>query len=234
MLRRLCAVALLGLVSTQAAQAVTMTVGGRDFVDNSYADVLISSSGVFTTSGSALSAALIDSGPAGLTTWASSATPGASVTLGFTDNTVVNGAGDDLALFEVGHFAFEYSQDSFDTFKVTINGVTRNYFVAETTTIVTLANNSDAQYNVNMTTIDLSSFGLAAGATISQVQVGLDFVTTNQNPAPPSTPQFMMAAAINSGPVAAVPEPASWMSLFAGLGVVGAVARRRRAGTVTA
>ena len=231
MLRRLCAVALLGLVSTQAAHAVTMTVGGRTFVDNSYADTVISSFGVFTTSGGTLAQVLGDSGPAGLTTWASSATPGASVTLGFTDNTVVNGLGDDLALFEVGHYAFEYSQDSFDTFKVTINGITRNYFVSETTTIVTLANDSDAQYNVNMTTLDLSSFGLAPGATISQVQIGLDYITINQNPAPASTPQLMMAAAINSGPIAAVPEPATWMSLFAGLGVVGAVARRRRAGT---
>lgn len=219
---RTIAAALLGLAAAQAAQAVTLTIGGRTFGDTSYADTLISSSGVFTTSGGTLAQVLTDTS---LASWASSRTPGAYVVLGFTDNVVVNGPGDDLALFDVGHLAYEYSQENFDTFKVTLNGVTRNYFVSETTTIVTLGD--DTEHNVNMTTLDLSLFGYAPGATISQVRVGLDFVTDDI--AGPSVPQLLMVAAINNGALPAVPEPAGWALMAAGLAATGALAKRRRA-----
>lgn len=212
MFRKYFAAMLLGLVSAQGAHA-TLQIGGITFADDSYADSLISSSGVFTVTGTSLQAALTDKD---LSTWVSSMTPGAKVVLGFTNNVIVNGAGDDLALFEVGHEAYEYSQEGFDSFNVTINGITRTYFTTETTTIVD-------DHNVNMTTLDLSFFGIAAGATVNKIEIGMDFDTRG------SRPQLQLVAAIHSMPVSAVPEPHSYALMLAGLCSLAWVVRRRAA-----
>ena len=200
------------LIAASGAQAA-LSIGGLTFDDKAYADRLISSAGDYTVSGPSLAAALTDQD---LSTWATSMTPGARVVLGFTDNVVVNGPGNDLALFEVGHEAYEYSQEGFDSFDITINGITRTYFTTETTTIVD-------DHNVNMTTLDLSFFGIAEGASIKQVQIGMDFDTRG------SRPQLQLVAAIHSGPVAAVPEPQTYALLAAGLGLVAFAARRSTA-----
>ncbi len=204
------------LVAGHGANA--LTIGGLTFADNAFADQLVSSVGTYTVNGPSLTEALTDKD---LSTWASSMTPGAKVVLAFTDNAIVNGAGDDLALFEVGHEAYEYSQEGFDSFNVTINGITRTYFTTETTTIVN-------DHNVNMTTLDLSFFGIAANALVSQVDIGMDYDTRD------SRPQLQLVAAIHSVSVTAVPEPASYILLLAGLAGIGAVARRRASRDVTA
>jgi hypothetical protein len=208
MFSKYLAAAFLGLAASQGAQA--LQIGGLSFGDDAYADTLIASTGTYTVAGASLQAALTD---ANLSTWATSATPGAKLLLGFTNNVIVNGAGDDLALFEVGHEAYEYSQEGFDSFDVTINGITRSYFTTETTTIVD-------DHNVNMTALDLSFFGLAAGATVNRVEIGMDFDTRG------SRPQLQLVAAIHSQ-AAAVPEPETCGLMLAGLCGMALLARRR-------
>lgn len=203
------AAACASLLAAPAAQAA-LNIGGLSLDEAGFADTLVSSTGVFTTSSGTLANALTDGS---LSTWARSTTPGAKVVLGFTDRVLVNGTGNDLALFERGHEAYEYSQEGFDSFNVTINGITRLYFTTETTTIVD-------DYNVNMTAVDLSFFGVADGATVSQVEIGLDYNTRG------SLPQLQLVAGINT--VAAVPEPATVLMTLAGLGLVGGIARRRQ------
>lgn len=207
MLKQLVATTL--LAALPAAQA--LQIGGLTLAEAGFADTLIASQGVYTTSGGSLAQALTDHS---LSTWARSATPGAFVVLGFSDNRVVNGAGNDIALFEQGHEAYEYSQEGFDSFNITINGITRTYFTTETTTIVD-------DHNVNMTSLDLSFFGIAEGASIDRLQIGMDYVTRD------SLPQLMLVAAIHSV-AAPVPEPAAWALMLAGLGAVGARRWRRR------
>lgn len=194
-----------------APAAHALDIGGLSLDEAGFADTLISSTGDFTTSSGTLATALTDNS---LSTWAMSMTPGAKVVLGFTDRLLVNGAGNDLALFERGHEAYEYSQEGFDSFNVTINGITRQYFTTETTTIVD-------DYNVNMTLVDLDFFGVAAGATVSRIEIGMDFDTRG------SRPQLQLVAGINT--VSAVPEPGTVAMSLAGLGLLGLVARRRRA-----
>lgn len=206
--------AALGLAAAATASHASFTLGGITFADNSTADQLVSSFGDYTVNGPSLAAALTDND---LSTWATSMTPSAYVVLRFTDNSVVNGAGDDLALFEVGHEAYEYSQEGFDSFDITINGITRTYFTTETTTIVD-------DHNVNMTTLDLSFFGIAEGATINEIRIGMDFDTRG------SRPQLQLVAAIHSGPALPVPEPQSWALLGGGMALLWAMARRKGSG----
>jgi hypothetical protein len=182
-----------------AAQADTLSIGGLTLSSEGFADTLFSATGAFSTNATSVAQALTDHD---LATWVQSTTPGAGVVLGFSQGRVRNGPGDDLALFEVGHEAYEYSQEGFDSLWVEINGVRRLYFTTETTTIVD-------DHNVNMTRLDLSHFGLADGASIDRLAIGLDYNTRG------SLPQLELVAAIH--PLAApVPEPSQAALLLGG------------------
>ncbi|HQC98655.1 MAG TPA: PEP-CTERM sorting domain-containing protein, partial [Aquabacterium sp.] len=137
----------------------------------------------------------------------------ATVLLGFSDNRLRNGPGDDLVLFEVGHEAYEYSQEGFDSLWVTVNGVSRLYFTTETSTHVD-------DHNVNMTRIDLSHFGLAEGVLLDRVQIGLGQDTRG------SLPQLQLVAAMHSV-AAPVPEPASLVLMASGALLLAGLRRRR-------
>jgi len=216
-LRGACAALTLAaaLATSLGASASTLEIGGLSLPIQGFADRLISSSGSFITNAATAAQALTDHS---LSTWLQATAAGDSaastVVLGFSDNRLVNGAGDDLVLFEVGHEAYEYSQEGFDSLWVTVNGVTRLYFTTETSTAVD-------DHNVNMTRIDLSHFGLAEGAVLDRVQIGLGYDTRG------SLPQLQLVAAMNSV-AAPVPEPASLL-LMVGGGLLLAGLRRGRA-----
>lgn len=206
----LVAAAALLMAGTLPARA--LSIGGLSLDEAAFADTLIASSGTYDTAGGTPADVLTD---ASLSTWARSSTPGAWVELGFADNRIVNGAGNDIALFEQGHEAYEYSQEGFDSFEITINGITRLYFTTETTTIVD-------DHNVNMTMLDLSFFGIADGATIDRLRIGMDYETRG------SYPQLMLVAGIHSV-AAPVPEPATAASALLGLAALALWRRRGQA-----
>lgn len=184
-----------------AAQAAS--VGGITVADNGFADSLTASAGSFTTAGGTLASVLTDQ-DAG--TYAFSFSPGASVTLGFS-NGISNGAGADLAIFELGIP---------DTIQVTINGTTLDVLLGAT-------GFNAGGFALNAATIDLSDFGLAPGAAITSVVFGLSVESGSS-----TVPSFSLAAAINTG-TTDVPEPMSLALLGSGLLGLAAFRRRQRA-----
>ena len=120
------------------AANATVVVGGYSFDDNAFADYLISSSGSYITSGGSLESCVTG---ANVDTWAGSWDPGAYLDLGFSDNYIVNGPGNDLALFDLGVEAtFEVS--------VTIGGTTHLYDTFDT-------GYSGGGYNLNIALVNL-------------------------------------------------------------------------------
>lgn len=184
------------------ATAATL-VGGYSFDDNAFADTLISSSGSFTVSGGSLASVLtdIDAG-----TYAFSFSPGAFVELGFTDNSLVNGTGADLVLFELG-------VPSVFRLSITIGGTTRSYSSTDT-------GFNAGGFNLNAVAIDLDDFGIASLASLGSVVIGMDDCSN-------TCPSLSLVGALNSGPVGAVPEPSTLALVSLALLGAGATTRRR-------
>ena len=190
-----------GILSTKPASAAT--IAGFSFDDNAFADTLISSFGDYTTTSGSLESVLTDTD---LGTYAFSLTPNASVQLGFTDNVLVNGAGEDLALFELGIP---------DAFKVSVNigGITNIYQSTSTPF-------SASGFTVNVATVDLDDFGIAAGSSLDSIIVGLDTISSGG-----IVPSLSLVGALNSAK--SVPEPSTILGSLA-VGAIGAVLRRKQ------
>ncbi len=190
------------LVAATAASA-SVSIGGYTFDDNAFVDSLDASTGNYITSGGPLATVVTDVDPG---TWAGSFDANASLTLSFVDNVAVNGAGNDIVLFELGVP---------DGWNVTINGITLGGLSANT-------GFSAGGFNLNALAIDLSDFGIAANGTVSSLSV--TFISGG------ATTSTSLVGALNSASVGgAVPEPATWAMLIAGFGLVGAAVRRRAA-----
>lgn len=198
-----CAAAIFAATEANA----TITIGGYTFDDNAFVDVVTGSSGTFKlVGGNTIASVILDNN---VNTYLSSRDPGAYLDLGFTDNVVVNGAGDDLVLFELGWP---------DTWLVTINGITQTVASSFTGQMVPVYSMT---YGLNAAAIDLTSFGVASGGTIDSLR--LSFVLT-----PETQSTTALVGAINS---ASVPEPATWAMMIGGFGLVGASLRRQRRST---
>jgi len=193
-----CAVVVMILVINIVSVAnATVLVGGYSFDDDAFADYLISSSGSYSTSGGSLESCVTG---ANVDTWAGSLDPGAYLDLGFSDNYLVNGPGNDLALFELGVEA---------TFgvSVTIGGTTLLYDTFDT-------GYSGGGYKLNLALVNLDDFGLAAGSLLSHIVIGMDNLGNSDIP-----PALAVVGALNS-----IPEPGT--VLIIGLGSL--VLRRRK------
>lgn len=190
----------------------TIVRGGISFDDNAFADEVIDysaginferqQSGPFDRVSATPEEALLG---ADLSTSTIDMQSDESLTVGFSDNVVVNGAGADLAIFELFGFN-EFGE-------VTINGVTSGVVGVSLGSIAipgTGFNNT-----VNVAQIDLSDFGIAAGGMISSLQVAITGATS----------EYAAFGAMNSAPV---PEAGALMML--GMGLLGftLVARRRQ------
>lgn len=198
----LCAAA--ALAAPQIANAA-VSVGGFSFDDDAFVDVLNSSAGNYATTGGALADVVTD---VDASTFAFSFDQGAFLDLGFTDNVAINGAGNDIVLFELGVP---------DRWLVTINGISSQCLSAGT-------GFSAGGFNLNACGLDLSAFGIANGGSVSSLR--LSFFDDG------TTVSTALVGALNSDSVGgAIPEPATWAMLIAGFGLVGVSMRRRTAAT---
>jgi hypothetical protein len=137
------------------------------------------------------------------------------VQLGFTDNVVVNGVGNDLAIFELG------IPDQFAV-SLTIDGVSHIYSSVDTGYLVgTTASNT----KLAVALVNLDDFGLSAGEIIDSVVLGMDIRTNGH------VPTLAAVGALSHADATCVPEPVSlaiW-SLLGGCCLVFAWRKRKPA-----
>jgi hypothetical protein len=199
---------LLSAVATAVSTSGITTVGGINFQDNAFSDTLISSSGNFTSVGGTLAHVLTDNDPG---TYAFSLDSGAYVQLGFTDNNLINGPGPDLAFFELGA-----PTDTIEL-SLTIGGTTINYVTVFTGDII-------GTFPLNVRQVNLDDFGIASGASLNGIVLGLSVQTPAGN-GQTTVPSLSLVAAINSSDRVSdpVPDGGSMAGLCAGtvLGLFG-------------
>jgi hypothetical protein len=131
----------------------------------------------------------------------------------FTDNSITNGPGTDLVIFEVSGFQSVGTPDPNERFEVSIfDGATYSGF-ASYDPVSTGYGTLDPSLYIFAVEIDLSDFGLAAGAITDRVRVHLFDVGGGSKAA-----DIAALGALNSG--APVPEPSSGALVLLGLALL--------------
>lgn len=152
MSKRFLPVILAAGLHASVAQAA-IVVADATYADNAVVDQLLGYSGAFTTSGGPLASVITDR-DAG--TYAFSFSAGAQLTLGWAGRQAFNGIGADIDLYELG---------TPNALSVTINGISRSF--------TSVATSSSLGYALNRVSIDLSDFGVASGAGIGSLVIGM-------------------------------------------------------------
>ena len=142
-----------------------VVIGGITFDDTAFADELISSAGTWTILGDGANLEDVLLG--------SDITNGAfpepvdalvdNVVLGFTDNVIWNGPGDDVALFEYGNV------EDWAAVSITVGGIAQTYQSIDTGQDVFIRR--AGPYNLNVIKVDLDDFGVPAGAALNMLQI---------------------------------------------------------------
>jgi hypothetical protein len=186
------------------ANAAPVIIAGINVDSQNFVDVLLgeSTTGVWSTEGGPLATSVTDLSGG---TWAFSNASSAYLHLGFTDNVLVNGPGDDLVVWEVG------TPDNFGM-SLTVGGVVH--------TIVSVASGlaDCGAFDCNIAYLNLDDLGVAAGAAVTSLVFNMGFPFANTS----TSPTLGAAAALNSR---SVPEPGSVLLL---LGALSVLALRRR------
>lgn len=180
------------------AVAAPVTIGGITYDSADFADDTTVQSGSFSVYGGApdVDAALTGSD---LTTGAFCFGSDCEIDILFTDNFVVNGTGEDLAV---------YASGTVEPFSLEIGGVRLDYSAVD-------LGFSAGGFSILGAFIDLDDFGIAAGALVS-------LVTAFPAPTGGDPEDFVAFAAINSQ---AVPVPAAAL-LFAPVALLSAARRK--------
>ncbi|MEW6219020.1 MAG: VPLPA-CTERM sorting domain-containing protein [Thermodesulfobacteriota bacterium] len=194
----MAAAALVGVLSAgQAAQATTL--GSYTFEDNAFADVVLGYGGNWQLVGAPdIQTAVVGNNVSDYI-WTFDGNAWADI--GFTDNRLRNGSGNDLAVFEISGYGWPGATGC--TVRLTINGVT------QTRTPVWDFS------NVYVALFDLDQFGVPAGGLVSS------FTARGVSG---GDPEYAAFGALNN---AAVPLPASIWLLGAGCAGLAGLARRR-------
>jgi hypothetical protein len=181
-------------------------VAGISFNDNAFVDGLVSFTGVWGIAEGALPGA-----PIGLAaqliggdasqSFANCLVGTCTVDLAFTDNLMINGAGADFAIFELG---------APDNVTITINGVTQHYLTSFTGYNYPNPGCPNCQNNINVAQINLDDFGVASLGLVSEFTATAQYLDQFD-------PSYTVFAALHSEPIVSTPEPNSLVLLTVGL-----------------
>jgi len=215
------------LVSPAIVAAAPISVGGFTFAagEAAFADdaSLVSGSGVrFTcaaggTSASSFSEALSGSD---ITQCANVSGGGDGILeVAFLDNSIINGAGTDLVIFEFSGPKSVGTSDPREYFEVSVlDGTTYSAFVGFDPVATGYVISNPLDSNLFAVEIDLSSFGIALGAQVDRVRLHLF-----DNGLGSKGADILALGALNSG--ATIPEPST--ALLMSLGLIGLGVKRR-------
>jgi hypothetical protein len=191
------------------------TLGSLNFQNSAFADAILTTGGTLHTYDPSSDFDPITANAAGIGPDISSGIYCvASCTFDalFTDNTVLNGIGADLAIFEGG---------GNESLAITINGIMRTLDLAAD---VEEPGFLDLQgFQVGYWLVDLTDFGVAAGAQISSISFDLLFGDRGRT-GPYASADFTAVGALNSAAVPLSPSLAFSVAALGGL----AFLRKRR------
>ena len=141
----------------------TIILGGIAFEDNAFADSIIDSNpSLVVFNASDLASALLDSDPTDGVDIVSG-----NVLLGFTNNTVINGPGNDLAIFEQG----VAPENFFASLTIAGLSIPAQRVVVEVVSTGFLDSTSEP---INVGLLDLSTLGVAPGGILTEIALSTD------------------------------------------------------------